>query len=144
MNTKDKGIITEIKIIEWFVSNGYIVSLPYGDNAIYDLIVDDGNKLIRIQCKTSRLYRGVIVFNTVSTTRDKSSKSYDGFADYFCSYSPETCKIYAMKVEEAAKQSQSLRISKPIKCNDKKIKYAKDYLIEKIMGLSSNGKIPVW
>ncbi len=46
-NTKDKGDETEVKILEELVSAGYSVSIPFGDNDKYDLVVDDGSALYR-------------------------------------------------------------------------------------------------
>ncbi len=39
--------------IAWFVSTGWTVSIPLVDNQGYDLVVDDGERLLRVQVKTS-------------------------------------------------------------------------------------------
>ena len=52
-NTKDVGIVSELKVLTELVSKGYIVSQPYGDNAPYDFIIDTNEKLLKIQVKTS-------------------------------------------------------------------------------------------
>ena len=52
-NTKQKGNITEMQCALAFMKMGYKVSFPYGEDCKYDLIVDTGNKLYRIQCKTA-------------------------------------------------------------------------------------------
>ena len=36
-------------------SAGYTVLLPFGENTRYDLVIDDGARLARVQCKTGRL-----------------------------------------------------------------------------------------
>lgn len=42
----------------WFYTkNGYIVSLPMTEATRYDLIVDDGERLCRVQCKTTGFKR---------------------------------------------------------------------------------------
>jgi PD-(D/E)XK endonuclease len=41
---------------------GFAVLLPFGENTRYDLVVDDGAELRRVQCKTGRLYKGAIRF----------------------------------------------------------------------------------
>lgn len=52
-NTKSQGIIGLGRAIEYFTSIGWIVSLPLNDSQDYDLIVDDGNKLLKVQVKTT-------------------------------------------------------------------------------------------
>ena len=49
MNSKSKGNIGEIKVASEFIKWGCIVSFPFGDNARYDLIIDDGDSLKRVQ-----------------------------------------------------------------------------------------------
>ena len=48
-----KGILTEIKCIEKFIELGFSLSVPYGNANRYDLLVDTGNKILRVQCKSS-------------------------------------------------------------------------------------------
>lgn len=52
MNTTTQGNVGLGLAIAYFVSRGYVVSLPLNDNQGYDLIVDDGN-LQRVQVKTT-------------------------------------------------------------------------------------------
>lgn len=53
LNSKQKGNLTELQCLAAFGQYGYTISIPYGDCARYDFIVDINNKLYRIQCKTS-------------------------------------------------------------------------------------------
>jgi hypothetical protein len=54
------------------------VSIPFGTNQRYDLIVDLGDRLVRVQCKTGRLRDGTIKFATqtvrVNTRRGNDSR----------------------------------------------------------------------
>ena len=54
-HTKVKGNITELMCIAEFIKFGYQVSIPYGDSAKYDFIVDVNGKFLRIQCKSSHV-----------------------------------------------------------------------------------------
>jgi len=47
-------------------SAGYAVLLPFGENTRYDLVIDDGQRLARVQCKTGRLRGGAVVSVAVS------------------------------------------------------------------------------
>lgn len=50
---KQLGSLTELQCMSAFISEGYSVSIPYGDNNRYDFIADINGNLIRIQVKTA-------------------------------------------------------------------------------------------
>lgn len=50
MNTKATGTVAELLVITDLLKRGYSVSVPVGDNARYDLIVD-ADILLRVQVK---------------------------------------------------------------------------------------------
>ena len=43
---------------------GYAILVPFGENTRYDLVIDDGRQMRRVQCKTGRLRDGAVVFAT--------------------------------------------------------------------------------
>ena len=49
--TQRKGDIATARAIATFTARGYDVSIPLTESAAYDLIVDDGRDLVRVQCK---------------------------------------------------------------------------------------------
>ena len=51
---KEKGNTGLGIAIAYYTSNGYIVSIPLNDTQDYDLIVDNGNNLLKVQVKTSK------------------------------------------------------------------------------------------
>ena len=53
LTKKHIGSIAHSFCAAYFAYQGYIVSQPLYDNAKYDLIVDDGSTLRRVQCKYS-------------------------------------------------------------------------------------------
>lgn len=68
--------------MEKFIEYGFIVSVPYGNNSRYDLLIDCGNDhYYRIQCKTAHLNENgsytINVANSVSTTTKRTVKYYD-------------------------------------------------------------------
>lgn len=75
-----KGIGTELLCALKFIERGYIVSVPYGNNSRYDIVVDLGNLFIRVQCKTAFLNRNesytINTSNMVSTTTQRRVKHY--------------------------------------------------------------------
>lgn len=76
MNTKQVGDETEARILAALVSEGYSVSIPFGDNDSYDLGLDTGRELLRVQWKTGWIEGDVVRFKTASkpTTGDVTVK----------------------------------------------------------------------
>ena len=70
MDTKIKGRITEQKCYLKCLEAGFQVSRPLFDDARYDFILDTGNKLLRIQIKTS------------CWNEDKSAFSFNGYSQH--------------------------------------------------------------
>jgi hypothetical protein len=117
-NTKNRGDETESKVIHEMVVNGHSVSVPFGDNDKYDLIVDNGRELYRIQCKTAwENKQDTIRFNTHSQTTDSGEyheETYDGRIDAFVVRYPETEQLYWIDVTDATTQKMELRFEAEI------------------------------
>ena len=56
-----KGAIAEAAITAAAVELGFVVLRPLVEGRRYDLIIDTGPDLLRVQCKWGRLKKGVIV-----------------------------------------------------------------------------------
>jgi hypothetical protein len=128
-NTKDRGDETEAKAIQTLISNGYSVSIPFGDNDKYDLVLDDGENLYRIQCKTAwRNKESTIRFNThTQTTKDGEycENTYHGEVDAFLVRYPKKGSFYWITIDEATEQKMELRFDAEI--NHPSINWARDY-----------------
>ena len=60
---KTIGEISEIKFAARLVELGYVVLFPWGDNQPYDMVIDIGTDLYKIQVKTGRYKKsGSITF----------------------------------------------------------------------------------
>lgn len=138
LNTKATGIITEEEIKLWFLKQGWTVSIPVGDNARYDFIVDFNNKLIRFQSKTSNLTRtegclnfacASIKYNSSGSNRTKYTKEE---IDYFITLHPETRQVYIVPVEECGNEC-NLRLVPPKTNNYHGVKMARDYVGEQMI-----------
>jgi hypothetical protein len=134
-NTAKKGEVTESVILARLVQLGYECLIPWGHDHRYDIAIDDDGRLVRIQCKTAREEQGYLEFNTAITYarvggKPHVRKGYQGEADYFGVYSPETGKIYLVPVEEVPICSIGRLRLNPTKNNQQKgVKWAKDYEI---------------
>ncbi|WP_135826836.1 group I intron-associated PD-(D/E)XK endonuclease [Halorussus ruber] len=128
-NTKDKGDETEVKVISELISHGYSVSLPFGDNDKYDLIVDDSDSLHRVQCKTAWNNKpDTMRFNTHSQTTQEGEyheNSYHGEIDAFAVRYPVNEKLYWIDIDEATEQKMELRFEAEIE--HPSINWAADY-----------------
>ena len=58
MKPKEKGDIAASHAIHYFMTNGYEVCLPIGDKRPYDLVVEQGGILQRVQVKYAGWYVG--------------------------------------------------------------------------------------
>jgi hypothetical protein len=95
------------------ISCGYSVSVPFGDNDKYDIIVDDGGELYRIQRKMGWTNKeNTMQFNTHSQTT-KAGKyhgdTYHGEVDAFLVRYPENEKIYWIGIDDATEQKMELQ-----------------------------------
>jgi hypothetical protein len=115
--------------------HGYAISVPFGENVRYDLVIDNGERLARVQCKTGRLRHGAVLFNTCSTYghhRDPASarRDYYGNVDYFAVYCPQTFGVYLVPIEDLGARNQaSLRIDPPRNRQQRFIRPAANYQI---------------
>lgn len=116
-NTKQVGDVTEVRILAALIEAGYSVSIPFGDNDKYDLILDTDDALHRVQCKTGWVEDGEVVrFKTASkTTRngEPTTHDYDGHVDAFAVRCRDTESLYWVPVEDAGRKSTYLRLSEP-------------------------------
>ncbi|MFC7166794.1 group I intron-associated PD-(D/E)XK endonuclease [Halospeciosus flavus] len=128
-NSKDRGDETEVRVLHELVANGHQVSIPFGDNSKYDLVVDDGDRFYRIQCKTGWVAdEGVLQFNTHSqTTRDGAyhETGYEGEIDAFVVRYPEEDTLYWIPIADATSRKMRLRFDAEI--DHPSINWAADY-----------------
>ncbi len=126
-NSKVVGERSVVTIISKLLEFGCCVSIPIGDSNRYDLIVDTGDRLMKVQCKTAWLYNGCVVYNAQSITTKNGKYVSVPYTtdeiDLLLVYSPDLGKIYSVPIGlrlylrvEAAKNSQQANI-----------KWAKDY-----------------
>lgn len=135
MDTVTIGRLTEAKALAHFTSLGYVVSLPFGGQARYDLIIDVNGKLIRVQVKTGQYKEGCIVFYTCSSHYLQGSHVHTTYSkddiDYFLTEWDD--QFYLVPVEECGKVKR-LRIDIPkTKANTSNINWAKDYIAEEVL-----------
>ena len=130
---KDIGDRTTLAVVLALRALGFIVSEPFGENARYDLVIDDGERLARVQCKTGRLRLGAVNFATCSCyghhrNPGQARRTYIGQIDYFAVYCRETTGVYLVPVEHIPNRSVAmLRVDPPRNSQRKRIRFASEY-----------------
>lgn len=108
MDTNRKGNISEAKVLQAFVQAGYVVLIPFGNGAPYDIAVDIAGKLWKVQVKTGVLQKGCVVFRLrrFSGYNRGARKYQKGEIDLFAVYCPENDKIYLAHAETEMPQGR--------------------------------------
>ena len=107
--------------------------VPFGENTRYDLVLDLGDRFVRLQCKTGRLRGGAIRFAACSTYAHHPNprvrtRDYRGEVDYFAVYCPETAGVYLIPLDEFTNRvAGSLRVEPSRNSQRRGIRLADDY-----------------
>ena len=138
MNTKTKGNIGEAVILSEFVKRGVQVSIPFGDNARYDLIAEFNGKLNKIQIKyCSQLSdTNSVVCKTSSSknhTTNKRLDTYKNDVDYIAFYIQPWDISCLIPIKDCQGNTFSLRKESTKNNQSKKIHLVEDYLFDKIL-----------
>jgi hypothetical protein len=91
---------------------GFELYEPFGENTRCDLILDDGNRLLRVQWKTGRLRGGTIIFSVCSCyghhrNPGQSRRNYKGRIDFFAVYCRETGGVYLVPIGDLPMNSDA-------------------------------------
>ena len=139
MNTKDKGNIGETVILAEFMKKGIPVSIPFGDNARYDLIAEFNGKLNKIQVKYCNQLSttGSVSCPCASSTNHTTNKhlsTYENDVDYICFYLACWDVVTIVPIEQiGTKKTISFRLDKPKTTNQFNINLVEDYSFDKIL-----------
>ena len=132
---KQKGDLAELAVAHDLVRRGFRVAFPYGEDCNYDLIVDRGDSLERIQVKYHRSDGAVIVVRcrTHSLTNGKVRvvKHYtSAIIDWLAVYDRTTSRCYYVPASELGdgRSIMHLRLTPARSGRRKGIHVATDYL----------------
>jgi hypothetical protein len=131
-NPKATGEMSEAAVTYHLVRAGFELAKPLGDNARYDLILELGDRLVRVQVKTGRLRAdGAILFPTCSSQahRGRGTTAYRGQCELFAVYCPETDDTYLLPVDAAGMRSCSLRVRPARNSQARGVRWAADYRV---------------
>lgn len=137
MKSTDIGNLSTLKCELAFMEAGYIVSRPTGDAHPYDLIVDDGRQLYRVQCKTGRLIGGVVHIwargNNGRWYKTGGSRLYADKVELLAAYCPETDKVYVATQEYLNLNRLSFRIAPTENNQTKGVRWASEFEIRPLL-----------
>lgn len=134
MQPKTLGIIGEAKVLSRFVELDVPISVPFGDNASYDLVAEINGNLKKIQVKTSSSsINGAVLFR-LAKQRNSTTKSYTNFytteeVDYYALYSTVRDKVYLIPFGDCGSTSVTIRYEPPKNNQQGASLYEKDYEI---------------
>jgi hypothetical protein len=132
--TYDRGNISESIVMTAYLQAGFNVAIPFGAGAPYDLIVDAGTGLYRIQVKTGWLRKGCILYKTKRRVREAhpyATRRYtESEVDYFAIYYPLTDSLYVVPFKVCS-GTGCLRLDSVRNGQQKLIRWASDFTWEK-------------
>ena len=139
--TQKKGLSTELHCLQDLTELGYQTLIPFGDSCKYDIAVDLGNKILRIQCKhsswsndTAQSEEAFQINTCCQTTNTKTTvrhKYTEDEIDYF--YTWFEGQGYLVSIQEASGVSFRWRYEYPSSGQKQRIHLAKDYKIEDVL-----------
>lgn len=139
MNNNKIGDLGEAKVLAKFVEMGCDVYIPFSGHSAVDMIIDTGNKLLKIQVKSSTYTEnGCTKFHTTKINRRDYNQSYAKVKysteeiDYFALYSVQADEVYLIPIDECNGSSFWIRHDMNVKkCAT--INKASDYLFENVI-----------
>ena len=132
---KDVGDRTTLAAMLALRDTGFAVFIPFGQNTRCDLMIDDGTRIARVQCKTGRLRAGAVRFAVCSHYRHHrlprvAQRDYHGEVDYFAVHCPETSAVYLVPIGDLPVKSwAALRVDPARNNQARRIRKAADYEI---------------
>lgn len=131
-NTKRVGDLSELRLMHDLVRAGYLVSIPFGENHRYDLVIEKDGVFKSVQVKTGRMRKGVVLFNCYSSHTHRGGSAcrlYINEIDFFGVYCPELDCSYLIPLGDVAVQKGSLRVEDALNGQKRKLRWAERYLL---------------
>lgn len=126
------------------VRAGYLVSIPFGEDHRYDVVIEKDRTFASVQVKTGRLRNGVILFNCYSSHSHRGGavcRPYTDDVDFFGVYCHELDSTYLIPIGEIRVLRGSLRIAPTKNGQGRKLRWADEYLL--FRGVARVGNPPV-
>ena len=98
MQKYELGNKSEAIVLSAYLAAGFTVSIPFGTGASYDLIVDSGNHLYKVQVKTAWISKGIVKYKCLRRQPGKTThRTYEkGEVDYFAVHCPSNDTLFGI------------------------------------------------
>ena len=102
--------------------------MPFGGGAPYDLILDTGDRLLKIQVKTGRLRDGCVLFpmRRFNGRGGKGRRYSAAEIDIFAVYCSDNERIYVVPFIKGLNEGR-LRVDETKNCQQQKVRWAGDF-----------------
>jgi hypothetical protein len=104
LTPSQKGAVAEAAITAAVVRRGLVVLRPFGEGARYDLAIDVGRQILRVQCKWAAVRGGVLCARTASSRHTPSGyvRNTYGAAEVDATglFAPDTGRCYLVPIGE--------------------------------------------
>src|SRR3954471_12051130 len=130
MKTIRRGNAAEAAVLNAFIRADLTMLVPFGEGAPYDLVVDSGLELIRVQVKCGRIRSECIEFNSAGTDHGRGRLSYRGRADVFGVHAPQLDRVFVVPVNDCPNFRGYLRLTPTRNNQQRGVRYAGDYAVE--------------
>jgi len=133
LTTNQKGVIAEAAVTLECAKLGVPVLRPLDDQR-YDVVLDLGTRVLRVQCKWAPTRAGTIVVRCRTCRRGRDGlihRAYrPGEIDAIAAYCPDTACCYLLPAElSVGRTGVQLRLGPPKNNQEAGIRWAKDYEI---------------
>jgi hypothetical protein len=140
------GDTSQLAIMLGLDHAGYAFFIPFGENTRYDIVIDEGYRLARVQCKTGRLKSGAVRFRACSSYAHHPNpkllkRDYLGEIEYFGVYRRETEGVYLVPIEDVpVRREGALRVDPARNGQAHRVRLAANYQIARISLATAPGR----
>jgi hypothetical protein len=132
VNKYEYGNSSEAIVLAAYLEAGFAISIPFGAGASYDLVVDTGHRLFKVQVKTAWLSHGCVHYKSQRRQpgHGLTRRTYrEGEVDYFVAYCPANENLYAVPALNHGTHGR-LRLEPTKNGQAKFVRLADDYVWE--------------
>lgn len=132
MTTDQKGAIAEAAIALAAMKLGVDVYRPLGEGGRYDLILDVGSRLLRVQCKWAATLKQVLVVRCYTFRRTRAGWKKTTYSadevDVIAAYSMELDRCFLIPIELVAQRPTiQLRFAPTLNNQKRRINWAEEF-----------------
>ena len=128
----EPGNHSESIVLAAYLKEGFTVSIPFGSGASYDLLVDTGSNIYKIQVKTAWISHGVLKYKCLRRQpKSKNRRPYkESEVDFLAVYCPANDSLYGIPMKNHPGIGW-LRLEPVKNGQSKHIRWASEYVWEK-------------